>query len=492
MFSRTRTSLLIAAACLAYAAALFLLTDGYAIDDTWIHLQFARNVSSGLGPRFMPDQPPVYACSSPAWVFLLAAPYAAGVGGIASARLLSSLFAGLSIWLLSEALGRRGFSLRGRMAGAAILAVNPWMIRWGSSGMEASAAAAVVTAILLVLSRPGPRWLPAGLLSGLAFLVRPELAIAGPLCAVAMATRREPGRFRRGLLVLSSWGVVVAAWELAACQVFGRLTPSAASAKASASGFFSYLAGALPELAKSLAASDAAMLAAVLIAALAARHSLRPRLPGSAAQAFSAMILAALPLILLAGRAPIISRYLLPLSPCITALGLSALAGPGAMRRTSPSRIFVPAAIVLSLSSGLLFVYPHMRIAAANLPLYKDIAFYMRDSLPEGSVIAVQEIGIFEYYGGKDLLDLGGLVSPQVSASSFPGLAREAMRSIEFLRREGVTHYLDPHGVVPPLRGASGRTRLGFVPLREWTFGGGTALAGRGTYTRVLYRLEWL
>jgi hypothetical protein len=491
MASRTRTSLLIASACLAYAAALFLLTDGYAIDDTWIHLQFARNISSGLGLRFMPDHPPVYACSSPAWVFLLAAPYAAGLGGIASARLLSSLFAGLSIWLISEVLGRRGFSFRSRMAGAAILAINPWMIRWGSSGMEASAAAAAIAAILLVLSRPGAGWLPAGLLGGLAFLIRPELAVAGPLCAVAMAAGQEPGRFRRGLLVLASWGVMVAAWELAAWQVFGRLTPSAASAKASASGFFSYLAGALPELAKSLAASDAAMLAGLLVAVLA-RPALRPGLFRSPVPAFSAMILAALPLMLLAGRAPIVSRYLLPLSPCITVLGLSALAGPGKMRRASPSRILVPAALVLALSSGLLFVYPHMRIAAANLTLYKDIALYMRDSLPEGSVIAVQEIGIFEYYGGKDLLDLGGLVSPQVSASSFPGLAREAMRSIEFLRREGVTHYLDPHGVVPPLRSASGRTHLGFVPLREWTFRGGTALAGRGTYTRVLYRLEWL
>jgi hypothetical protein len=478
-----------AAACAAYAAVLFFLTNGYAIDDTWIHLQFARNLASGAGFRFMPSHAPVYAVSSPAWTLLLTAPYLGGFGGIGAARALSSLFAGLAVWLLHEILRRRGAGTGSAIAGAAVLAANPWMIRWGSSGMESSAAAAVTTAVMLALCRRDDRGLAAGLLSGLAFLIRPELAVAGPLCGIALAALPGPGRLRRALTALIAWGGIVAAWEMAAWLVFGTLVPSAAVAKASAEGFAGYLSGALPEMGRSLAASDAIMLAC-LLPALLMKPAGGSRKDGF--RAFPLMLIAGLPLLLLAGKAPIVSRYLLPMSPCIAALVVPSMASTGGGIRQALARALLACAIALPLSAGILFVFPHMKTASANLALYRDIASYLRDSLPGGSVVAVQEIGIFEYYGGVELLDLGGLVSPEVDEASFPGIDRDASGSLAFLRGRGVTHYLDPHGLLAPLIPARDRTGVGLVPLKEWTFGGGTSLSGSGTYTRVLYRLEWL
>jgi hypothetical protein len=490
MAGERRIRLLIGLACLGYALLLFLSTDGYAIDDTWIHLQFARNIASGLGPRFLADQPPVYACSSPFWAALLSIPYVAGVGGIESARLLSSVFAGLAVWLSWVLFGRIGFSSRSRAAGAVLLAVSPWMIRWGSSGMESSAAAAIVLSILLALSKPGRGGLLPGALCGLAFLVRPELVVAGPACAAAIWLQPAGGRTRRALLAVGSWSAVVVAWEAAALLVFGRLAPTAAVAKVSDSGYAAYLLPALVETAKVFAVSDAGMLAVLVAATLLGRRGARRW--GGAAEYFSLFLLAGVPMLLLAGRAPMVSRYLLPLSPCLVVLGLSAL---GRLSSARPGALFesiIPASVVLSLGSGILLVFPHMRTASANLDEYMEIAAFMRDSLPDGSVIAVQEIGIFGYYGGKDLLDLGGLISPQVDSSTFPGLDRDATGSLAFLKREGVTHYLDPHGVAAPLVGCWDRTHVMLVRLREWTFQGGTAMTGGGTYSRVMYRMEWL
>jgi hypothetical protein len=120
-----------------------------------------------------------------------------------------------------------------------------------------------------------------------------------------------------------------------------------------------------------------------------------------------------------------------------------------------------------------------------------EVAHFLRDSIPDSSTVAVQEIGIFEYESGARLLDLGGLVSPQVPAGGWVGIPFDARGSTGFLRSEGVDYYLDPHGAVEPLMEASDRLGAAFVPVRAWVFEGGTTLGG-GTYTRVLYRVEWM
>jgi len=478
-----------AVAGLAWAAALFLLTGGYAIDDAWIHLQFARNIAAGEGFRFLTGHPQVYACTSPAWVLLLAPAYTAGAGGIATARALSCLASGAALAAFASLLRNRGFGGGWIAAGCVLLAMDPMMIRWGSSGMEAAAASLAVILVLRALARRGGGALT-GLLCGLAFLLRPELGIAGPLVALAMALEGARRNWGRILAHLACWAAVAAAWEVAALGIFGRLLPGTAAAKASAAGYAGYLPGAISDLAGNLAASGAAM-PALITAGAAAWALIRGRrlfpLAGRAAILISAGLFA----VLLAGKAPIVSRYLLPATPCLLLAAIetaSALRGrAGAWLRGTA----LTAALASSLVSGIFLVFPHMQRASRNLGRYMEVAGFLRDSLPEGSIIAVQEIGIFGYESGRELLDLGGLLDPSVTAGC-PGLDRQALQSIAFLRQRGVTHYLDPHGAVPALEGAEERTGVRFVPLHSWEFAGGTALSSSASYERVLYRLDWL
>lgn len=471
-----------------YAALLFLLPWDYAIDDTYIHLRFARNLANGGGLTFQAGEPPVYACSSPLWVFILSPPFLAGVGGAVSARLLSSLAGGISsvlAWMLASRHTPPG---RGRVAAAAMLLcmADPWMVRWAASGMEASAAAALVAAwALAVCSEKAPPAL-AGLAAGAAFLARPELIFLGPLGLV-------PGRFRKGFGVsarmLAPWFVITAGWSTFAWLYFGRLLPTAVSAKASTIPISGYLASELPKLLGSAAVSCAPLALAASVSLVRRMRSGATRHDGLPADVLPVIPALMLAMLLVSGGAPATTRYLVPALPALFAGLTSISAGFQGRPKRLPEAAFA-ATLCVQLGCGILMVWPHMARAAANMETYREVAAGLDSLTPPGSLVAVQEIGVFGYEGHRRLLDLGGLVTPGARAG-FPGLDRDATASIRYLRSRGATHILDPHGAVEPLTGLSERLGVDFVPLGSWVFPGGTSLSGGATYTRVLYRLDW-
>ena len=123
---------------------------GFPLDDSWIHLQFARNVASGQGFSYNPGIP-VAGSTAPLWTLVLAIPARLGLDPVASAKglgialtLAAALVAGrLAEWLTSS-----------RAAGfftALALAVSPRLI-WGAlSGMECRLLVPGVWAVLSCL-----------------------------------------------------------------------------------------------------------------------------------------------------------------------------------------------------------------------------------------------------------------------------------------------------------------------------------------------------
>lgn len=466
---------------LAYSACLFLFTGGYAIDDTWIHLQFARNLASGAGLRFDPAGPPVYACSSPLWVFLLAPAYSAGFGGVQAARLLSSLAAGACVMLAWSLAGAVKMKPVFRFALPLFVALDPWMIRWGCSGMESSLAALLVICWMLwaLPERKSP--FAAGLAAGLAFLARPELVFLGLLTPLFTG-----GGIRRLIGGLLPWAAIAASWILAAHSIFGAVLPAAAHAKVQGGSLAEYLLREVPGILGGVGASHGPVLLALVAGISKTRWKDR--------NARSVLLPLLVPLVLLAillvGRAPLVTRYFLPVLPVLSYVALS-------LMRTGmllPKRHLVTFAVCMAgwqAAAWGMGVRPHMAGVSRNLEVYHEVAGELNRLTPQGSLIAVQEIGIFGYESGRRLLDLGGLISPQVTRSSYPGLTQDAVTSVEFLREQGVTHYLDPHGAIEPLMPAQERLGVRFVPLGSWEFPGGTSLSGRRSYTRTLYRLDW-
>src|SRR5690242_1575132 len=72
------------AVALLLALALMWPVRGYLTDDTFIHLQYARNVATGRGFVFNAGEP-VYGSTSPLWVALIADGMTLGFDGLRTA-----------------------------------------------------------------------------------------------------------------------------------------------------------------------------------------------------------------------------------------------------------------------------------------------------------------------------------------------------------------------------------------------------------------------
>lgn len=178
----------VTAAAVGTALEWRLTAPGFPLDDTWIHLQFARNLAEGHGFSFNPGVPSS-GSSAPLWTLLLAVPLAAGLGPILAAKLLGLSLVAVTA-LAAAALTRRlsGDDRAGLLAGLAV-AVTPRMVWAGLSGMEVPLYAALATLAMLAYARALDDrttvridW---AVWAGLAGWARPETFVAAAILAAA-------------------------------------------------------------------------------------------------------------------------------------------------------------------------------------------------------------------------------------------------------------------------------------------------------------------
>ena len=208
--------------------------SSFPLDDSWIHLQFARNLAEGQGFAYNAGVP-VAGSTAPLWTLLLAAvfalfgshPFWAKPIGIAL-TLATALLTRRLAWQWTR---DRGLAL---VAGVATGIAGPLV--WGAlSGMEVSLAALLVTAA--VVCHMSKRDGATAVLLGLAALARPEAVLLIPLCWMA-----RPITWRRTALF---FGVAVAClgpWVLFNLATAGTPLPATASAKIEG-GLVGFLAG---------------------------------------------------------------------------------------------------------------------------------------------------------------------------------------------------------------------------------------------------------
>ena len=157
-------------------------TSGFPLDDSWIHLHFARNLAEGHGFAYNPGRP-VAGSTAPLWTLLLAAGAL-----VAGASVLLAKVLGTTCALAAALLTRRAALAWGAPPSAALVAgialVWAGPIVWGAlSGMEVTLAALLVAAVLLAHARRQPAL--TALLAAAAVSARPETAFLLPLLLVA-------------------------------------------------------------------------------------------------------------------------------------------------------------------------------------------------------------------------------------------------------------------------------------------------------------------
>ena len=502
------------------AIGLFLLFSlpflEYRTDDTFIFLRYARNLAAGQGLAFNPGEP-IYGFTSLLWTLLLAPAFALGLPPLAMAKVLALGFGVLSIlgfraWA-QRRLGPAGsavrdgspFSAGSAVAAAATItfAANAWLVRWTGAAMETALVMALITWGLAAQAAeaddPGcpPRAAP---IFALGALARPEviLLLCLTLAVDAVAGGRE-GR-RRAVLGGVLAAALIAPWIVYAIGAFGQVLPLTAEAKGRLS-----LAGfdldPLVDIAKAVVTTSGieAVLGVAMVVGLVRRGGrdcggARGRAGGDRREwirrhAVPLLWLIGLPLAYLLAGFDVLTRYALPLIPVIVLYGFMALgwvAGSGRASRWA----WVLATIVI-LQNGFVLarvVYPHThRFSRGVEDCLGGLGRYAAEHTPPGTQVAIADIGAFGYYADRRVLDLAGLVSPELLpiVNRYP--IEEIAERLLFAPVARPEYLVDRHRDPERLAGRMDGT---FEPLRSCRVEGlGVRSPEPVTYT--LYRLHW-
>lgn len=388
-------------------------------DDTFITLQFARNLSLGNGFSFNPGSP-TYGFTSPAWVLILSLFYKITPNALTAAKILGLLFSLTSVVSFYKLTFHFELSPIWRKWATLAWAIDPYLWRWSVSGMETSfSVSLVILAFLFYFHRnTAAGSISLGLSVALLCLTRPEGLLYGFLVILfLLKEHRQQNKlhwaFITGFLALS------VPWWAYSLQAFGRLLPNTASAKGGI--IFSpslWLHSFVRYILLGISAYFGEILACCLLLAIAFKkrcYSLKSISP-------KIWFLLLWPLVLLFSYTingiSVISRYFIMVSPMILILGFLALQG---LRPCFHGRL--PSINTLLLIAVLL---PKILMTATvNLVHTKQFSRGMEQCLvpagkwlaansPKGSSVAVGDIGAIGYYSQREIVDLGALISPQV------------------------------------------------------------------------------
>lgn len=412
---------LVALAALA-PLLLFLIQEhriagaaGFPLDDSWIHLHFARNIAEGRGFSYNPGTP-VAGSTAPLWTLLLGA--AGAVAGV-SVTLAKTL--GAAATIAAGILTRRAALAWGATPavalGAGIALVWTGALAWGAlSGMEVSLAAALVAGALLAHARE--RTVMVAVLASLATLARPEAILLIPALMLA-----RPLTVPRVAVFVAIPALTLAPFVAFCLATVGAPVPATAAAKIEG-GLLGWLAGVvqparttfiarpwdfLREWAVWLFTTHAALPVLVTIALVAAWWR------AGRALAVPALLLLVHPLAmawLAPYRGPAFqegrySMHLLPLAFVAIAAVMPRVRGWSAAAAVG---LYLAIAPVALSGAAVRYGWAVQNINAMQVHL----GLWIDRELPRDARLAVNDIGAIAYFSRREVIDLMGLVTPAV------------------------------------------------------------------------------
>jgi arabinofuranosyltransferase len=412
---------------------------GFPLDDGWIHLQFARNLARDGQLAFNRFEPSS-GSTSPLWTLLLAAPLALHVEPVAAAKglgmMLAAACAGLGATLAGELTRHRGAAW---CAGLAI-ACSARMTWSGVSGMEGPLYVALTLATLLVYLRDpdaGARWW--GLLGALSGTARPETFLLLPLLVIHRAVVAwRSGRWieaRRPLIQATTVAAGVAlVYAIVNLSGGPYPWPSTFGAKEEGRGLLSAIgAGDARAIVRSaldgLGAvnlfvrfffDQSALLAMLLLpGAMAVAAGLGQHHPRGVVVLWAAllgpltigMMAPALPVTLQQGR---YVAHALALGFVIASAGLAGLWRVGGRRGGLMLTAVAALAIARLASQDIAFATRHAQMVGNIESLHGQVAHWIRMRTRPDALIAANDIGALAWFSERRVLDLEGLVTPDI------------------------------------------------------------------------------
>jgi hypothetical protein len=417
-----RVLLILAAAALLSLAAHLLASAltyriGFPLDDTWIHLTYARNLALRAEWAFLPGIPSA-GSTAPLWTVLLVPGFF-----LPLAPYLWTFFLGLlCLWalaLLAEWLLRRLLpAYRPTLPWGGLFFIFEWRLAWAAfSGMETSLYLLLIllaASLILVGSR---RYLALGLLVGLAVWVRPDgLTLLGPLFLLVFFQESSWSvRWRGWLRLIIGFGALFLPYLFFNLFISGAPLPNTFYAKQAE--YVSWQALPLVQRLGLFCLQFFFGPAVFLIPGFLLKLLRAFRQREAGVLLITTWMVGYVLLYLL--RLPVYQhgRYYLPALVIFLALGLIGLIEslPVSRRyRTSWLRVAVVLLMFFVLAFGIYGLNTYGQEVAFIESQMVETARWMAENLPTGAIVAAHDIGALGYYDHHPLLDLAGLISPEV------------------------------------------------------------------------------
>jgi hypothetical protein len=428
---------------------------GFPLDDAWIHQTYARNLGTLGRWVFQPGEVSA-GSTAPLWSILLALGYRLGIPHMAWTYGLGILALGMNAWLAARL---SSWLLPGRpfaawLAGMACLA--QWQLVWAAvSGMETLLFSGLGLGLIRLIADgeqpagkdgktrgeleggvgqiPRLRYFLAGLVGGMLVLTRPEGFFLVGLVTLCLVFRS--GHRLRRLAVVGGWfGVGVAlpvlpylAFHLA---ISGHPFPNTLYAKQQEyRGMLElYPLGQrwLMVIQAALVGGQVLLLPGFLFAIGHALFAVRGHADASASARRTTTFLLAgwwsAHLTVYAWQLPLTyqhGRYQMPVVAAFVTLGVvGSVMLRDALRPGRARRIVVRTALVACAVIYLVFLGLGARAYAQDVGFIEGemvvTAHWLAAHTPQDSLIAVHDIGAVGYFAGRRLLDLAGLITPEV------------------------------------------------------------------------------
>ncbi len=450
-----------------YLAAAYLQDGlGFPLDDGWIHQTYARNLGRNGRLEYVPGIVSA-GSTSPLWTVLLAIGYFLRLPFLAWVYLLGTTSLLWLAWGMMRLWRQLWPDYAAKEWIVGLVIVGSWPLLWAAvSGMETvffiGLGATIVTLYFETTSfsslfRIG--WL--GFLSGLLILTRPDgllllLLIGGGLILLSGSMN---GRLQRIGLFVGTAVIPLIPYFLFNYATSGTVWPNTLYAKQaeyqllltqpfikrfSQLLFFS-LGG--PESGwRGMSTPHLLLLPGLLIAAW---HGIRQDVTQRRLYRLLPLLWAGGHILLYAWRLPLTfqhGRYLLPALPIWSLFGLAgwqSLLSFGSKSR--PTWIIKQVGRFTFGGLFVIFLLLGARAYATDVAFINnemvDVAHWLAENAPKDALIATHDIGAIGYFAERPLLDLAGLISPEI----IPYIDNEPLLA-DFLKNHNVAYLVTAPG----------------------------------------------
>lgn len=431
----------------------------YTPDDTFIYLQFAKNITNGNGFAFNAGEP-TYGTTSPLWTLSIAVGGFFGLDLLLTAKIIDVIAASgtlIVFFLLAfEILKHHLVALLATLA----FSLNAWLVRWSATGMETSLA--VLLTLLVILYAMQKEYSIAIIFAAILNLVCPETFLLTILVFIdifpnSLDKKRAVKLISVGLFVFS---VIVIPWLVFAYLNFGTIIPNTAITKAGLGFKLDDFLWTVTDLFKTLFITEALTISIVLIGLIIISYEILRKLKmKSENDVLSAKdwlrynflpIGWAIGLILLylLTQANIISRYLLLIIPVFIIYSYwftIFILNRFKLERFSFSLIFLLTAFIMLQNQFLYHKYVKTSINSFTEGMsecFIPIGNWLRENTPEDATVFIPDIGAVGYYSQRRICDAAGLVSPQILKYLRSGMSYQNLIENKIYREVCQSDYL--------------------------------------------------